>query len=83
MIFDVWVHHFFRSLGKLSYLRIWHDNTGIGDYASWFLGVVIVRDIQTGEKYQFINDQWLAVEKDDGQVINVVVNFNVNSLILD
>ena len=63
-------HNLCRSLGKLSYLRIWHDNTGIGDYASWFLGVVIVRDIQTGEKYQFINDQWLAVEKDDGQVIH-------------
>ena len=60
--------HLFRSLGQLSYLRIWHDNTGIGDYASWFLGVVIVRDIQTAQKYQFINNQWLAVEKDDGQV---------------
>ena len=58
-----------RSLGQLSYLRIWHDNTGVGDYASWFLGVVIVRDLQTREKFQFINDQWLAVEKEDGQVI--------------
>ena len=58
-----------RSLGQLSYLRIWHDNTGIGDYASWFLGVVIVRDLQTREKFQFINDQWLAVEKEDGQVL--------------
>ena len=58
-----------RSLGQLSYLRIWHDNTGVGDYASWFLGVVIVKDLQTREKFQFINDQWLAVEKGDGQVI--------------
>ena len=58
-----------RSLGQLSYLRIWHDNTGVGDYASWFLGVVIVRDLQTREKFQFINDQWLAVEKEDGQVL--------------
>ena len=66
----------FRCLGNLNYLRIWHDNTGIGDYASWFLGVVIVRDVQTGEKFQFINNQWLAVEKDDGQVLlcgNVIV----------
>ena len=66
-----------RSLGQLSYLRIWHDNTGIGDYASWFLGVVIVRDIQTAQKYQFINDQWLAVEKDDGQVKNEIVRSNL------
>jgi polycystin 1L2 len=83
LILFLFNHYLFRSLGKLSYLRIWHDNTGIGDYASWFLGVVIVRDIQTGEKYQFINDQWLAVEKDDGQVLNVVVTLNVNSIILD
>ena len=57
-----------RSLGALQYLRIWHDNTGVGDYASWFLGAVIVRDLQTGEKYQFANDRWLAVEYGDGEV---------------
>ena len=58
-----------RNLGKLTFLRIWHDNTGVGDYASWFFGVAIVKDMQTGEKFQFINNQWLAVEKDDGQVV--------------
>ena len=73
-----------RSLGELLYLRIWHDNTGmwnifiicrtsetfvgIGDYASWFLGAVIFRDVQTGKKYQFANDRWLAVEYTDGEV---------------
>ena len=31
--------------------------------------MVIVRDLQTREKFQFINDQWLAVEKGDGQVV--------------
>ena len=57
-----------KSLGALLYLRIWHDNTGVGDYASWFLGAVIVRDLQTGVKYQFANDRWLAVEYGDGEV---------------
>ena len=41
---------------------------GIGDYASWFLGAVIIRDVQTGKKYQFANDRWLAVEYKDGEV---------------
>ena len=57
-----------KSLGQLQYLRIWHDNTGVGSYASWFLGAVIVRDVQTGVKYQFANDRWLAVEYHDGEV---------------
>ena len=57
-----------KSLGSLQYLRIWHDNTGIGDFASWFLGAIIIRDLQTGEKYQFANDRWLAVEYGDGEV---------------
>ena len=42
--------------------------SGIGDYASWFLGAVIFRDVQTGSKYQFANDRWLAVEYSDGEV---------------
>ena len=57
-----------KSLGALQYLRIWHDNTGVGNFASWFLGAVIVRDLQTGDKYQFANDRWLAVEYGDGEV---------------
>ena len=57
-----------KSLGSLQYLRIWHDNTGVGVFASWFLGAVIIRDLQTGHKYQFANDRWLAVEMGDGEV---------------
>ena len=25
--------------------------------------------MHTGQKFQFVNDRWLAVEKDDGQVL--------------
>ena len=57
-----------KSLGSLQFLRIWHDNTGVGVFASWFLGAVIIRDLQTGAKYQFANDRWLAVELGDGEV---------------
>lgn len=36
--------------------------------ASWFLKYVIVHDLQTREKYYFICDQWLAIEKGDGLI---------------
>lgn len=58
----------FRSLGRLNYMRIWHDNSGRGNDASWFLKYIVVRDLQTMEKSHFICQQWLAVEKDDGVV---------------
>lgn len=55
-------------LGQLSYMRLWHDNSGKGKYASWFLKYVIVVDLQTKEKNYFIANRWFAVEEDDGQV---------------
>ena len=54
-----------RTLGSLSYMKIWHDNSGKGDLASWFLKYVIVHDLQTRKKYYFICNNWLAVEKGD------------------
>ena len=57
-----------RPLGLLNYIRIWHDNSGQGSSASWFLKYIIVRDLQTMEKFHFIAQRWFAVEKDDGKV---------------
>ncbi|CAF3754605.1 unnamed protein product [Adineta steineri] len=57
-----------KSLGLLDYIRIWHDNTGEGSSASWFLKYIIVRDLQTLDKSYFISQQWFAVEKDDGRI---------------
>jgi len=57
-----------RSLGPLQLLRIWHDNSGRDMMASWFLNYVLVRDVQTGEKFHFVVNKWLAVERDDGEV---------------
>ncbi|KAK4329480.1 hypothetical protein Pmani_000166 [Petrolisthes manimaculis] len=54
------------------YLRIWHDNGGKGRSSSWFLGYMVVRDIQTGEQFQFICNQWLAVEEGDGLIDRLV-----------
>jgi polycystin 1L2 len=57
-----------RPLGNLSWLRVWHDNTGSKDMASWFLKHVIVHDLQSREKFYFICENWLAVERGDFQV---------------
>ena len=57
-----------NPLGSLNYMKIWHDNSGKGDYASWFLKYIIVHDLQTREKFYFICQEWLAVEYGDGKV---------------
>jgi hypothetical protein len=55
-------------LGLLNCIRIWHDNTGQGSSSSWFLKYLIIRDLQTMEKFHFISQRWFGVEKDDGKV---------------
>ena len=57
-----------RSLNQLDHLHIWHDNSGEGASASWFLKCLIVKDLQTQEIFYFIAQRWFAVEKDDGKV---------------
>ena len=34
-----------RSPGLLNYIRVWHDNSGRGASASWFLKYILVRDL--------------------------------------
>ena len=57
-----------RPLGQLNCVKIWHDNSGKGSKASWYLKHVIVHDLQTREKFYFLCEKWLAVEKDDGRL---------------
>ncbi|KAK3090781.1 hypothetical protein FSP39_014585 [Pinctada imbricata] len=59
-------------LGDLTYLRIWHDNSGEGGEQSWYLNKVTVDDPQRHARYTFICERWLAVERDDGQVERVL-----------
>nr|XP_045593938.1 polycystic kidney disease protein 1-like 2 [Procambarus clarkii] len=65
---DIFVMTVPRPLGALQLLRVWHDNSGKGVNASWFLNCIIITDVQTETKYHFIADQWFAVESYDGQV---------------
>jgi polycystin 1L2 len=53
-------------------LRLWHDNSGQGDNASWFLKLAVVKDLQTNEKFTFICNKWFAVEKDDGKIDRLI-----------
>ncbi|CUT99160.1 Polycystic kidney disease protein [Echinococcus multilocularis] len=62
----------FRPLGELKFLRLWHDNAGKGDGASWYCDFVAIVDLQTKVKYNFIVEKWLAVEEGDGQVDRVI-----------
>ncbi len=55
-------------MGSLNYVKIWHDNSGQGDNASWYLKHIIVNDLQTNEKFYFICEKWMAVEKEDGKL---------------
>ncbi len=55
-------------MGSLTFMKIWHDNTGHGDFASWHLEYLIVHDLQTRERFYFICHDWLAVEKSDGKI---------------
>jgi len=42
-----------EKLGPLTYLRIWHDNSGQGSYKSWYLNTVTIVDLQTNERFIF------------------------------
>ncbi|XP_070569906.1 polycystin-1-like protein 2 [Ptychodera flava] len=54
------------SLGDLKSVHVWHDNSGKGQRASWYLSKMIIHDVQTKEAFYFLCERWLAVEKDDG-----------------
>ncbi|KAI0228520.1 Polycystic kidney disease protein 1-like 2, partial [Lamellibrachia satsuma] len=75
------VRHFLmttsHSLKMLSLLRIWHDNSGDGVHAGWFLDKIVIEDLQTSERYFFLCGRWLASDEDDGRVdrnVPVVMN---------
>jgi polycystin 1L2 len=62
-----------RPLGELAALKIWHDNSGSpGNEASWYLKHIAVHDLQTREKFYFLCEKWLAIDKDDGQIERVL-----------
>ena len=39
-----------ESLGDLSFIKIWHDNSGKDSLASWYLDHIIITDLQTTKR---------------------------------
>lgn len=59
-----------QALGPLNYIRIWHDNSG--SWPAWYLNQVIIRDIDTDERFVFLCYRWFACDEDDGQVERII-----------
>ncbi|XP_062333408.1 lipoxygenase homology domain-containing protein 1-like [Osmerus eperlanus] len=55
------------SLGELSKVRVWHDNSGPAP--GWHLEYVDVRDETLDKTFRFPCDRWLAKNEDDGQLM--------------
>uniref|UniRef100_A0A4W6C1W7 Lipoxygenase homology PLAT domains 1 n=1 Tax=Lates calcarifer TaxID=8187 RepID=A0A4W6C1W7_LATCA len=55
------------SLGDLSKVRVWHDNTGISP--GWHLEYIDVKDEIMDKTFRFPCDRWLAKNDDDGQIM--------------
>ncbi|XP_054471700.1 polycystic kidney disease protein 1-like 2 [Anoplopoma fimbria] len=48
------------SLGDLQGIRLWHNN--LGSHPAWYVGNVMVQDIQTEQKWHFLCNSWLAID---------------------
>ncbi|XP_068186396.1 polycystin-1-like protein 2 [Antennarius striatus] len=51
------------SLGDLHGIRLWHNNSG--SHPTWYVGNVMVEDLQTQQKWHFLCNSWLAVNMGD------------------
>ena len=59
-----------RWLGQLLYLHVWHDNSG--DSPAWNLDHVVIRDTRNNEIWNFMCQDWLAVESKGGRTDKVI-----------
>uniref|UniRef100_A0A8C4F9S5 Polycystic kidney disease protein 1-like 2 n=1 Tax=Dicentrarchus labrax TaxID=13489 RepID=A0A8C4F9S5_DICLA len=51
------------SLGDLQGIRLWHNNSG--SHPAWYVGNVMVQDLQTEHKWHFLCNSWLAIDVGD------------------
>ncbi|KAL8594137.1 hypothetical protein ACOMHN_047877 [Nucella lapillus] len=61
-----------QRLGDLRHLRVWHDDSGPMGKSAWYLSRMTADDLQTGERFIFICEKWLALDKDEGLIDRVV-----------
>ncbi|XP_048875144.1 lipoxygenase homology domain-containing protein 1-like isoform X4 [Brienomyrus brachyistius] len=69
------------SLGDLSKVRVWHDNSGLAP--GWHLEYIDVKDEILDQTFRFPCDRWLAKSEDDSQILrelpcanNDILDFN-------
>uniref|UniRef100_A0A3B4T629 Polycystic kidney disease protein 1-like 2 n=1 Tax=Seriola dumerili TaxID=41447 RepID=A0A3B4T629_SERDU len=48
------------SLGDLQSIRLWHDNSG--EHPARYINKVMVQDLESGQKWHFLCNSWLAVD---------------------
>uniref|UniRef100_A0A3Q3NKY0 Polycystic kidney disease protein 1-like 2 n=1 Tax=Labrus bergylta TaxID=56723 RepID=A0A3Q3NKY0_9LABR len=48
------------SLGDLQSIRMWHDNSGA--HPAWYVNKVMVQDLESGQKWHFLCNSWLAID---------------------
>ena len=58
--------HLAESLGSLFKIQIWHDNSGTSP--AWFFHQVLITEPETQEKWYFLGNRWLALEKGNGKI---------------
>uniref|UniRef100_A0A3Q3GKD7 Polycystic kidney disease 1 like 2a n=1 Tax=Labrus bergylta TaxID=56723 RepID=A0A3Q3GKD7_9LABR len=51
------------SLGDLQSIRLWHNNSG--SHPAWYVGNVMVQDLQTEQRWHFLCNSWLAIDMGD------------------
>ncbi|XP_065672469.1 polycystin-1-like protein 2 isoform X9 [Hydra vulgaris] len=61
---DIFIMTTTACLGDLSYMQLWHDNTGGG----WYLRDIEVVDLQTEEHFYFMANCWIAVDQDNSSL---------------
>uniref|UniRef100_A0AAQ5YJ88 PLAT domain-containing protein n=1 Tax=Amphiprion ocellaris TaxID=80972 RepID=A0AAQ5YJ88_AMPOC len=69
------------SLGDLSKVRVWHDNTGLAP--GWHLEYIDVKDEIMDKTFRFPCDRWLAKNDDDGQIMRELACANNDYLDLN
>uniref|UniRef100_A0A8C5H2G2 Lipoxygenase homology domain-containing protein 1-like n=1 Tax=Gouania willdenowi TaxID=441366 RepID=A0A8C5H2G2_GOUWI len=69
------------SLGELSKVRVWHDNTGVAP--GWHLEYIEVKDEYMDQTFRFPCDRWLAKNEDDGQLMRELACANSDFLDLN
>ncbi|XP_034041945.1 polycystic kidney disease protein 1-like 2 [Thalassophryne amazonica] len=66
------------SLGDLQAIRLWHNSSGRNP--AWYVNNVMVKDLQTEQKWYFLCNTWLAIDIGDCSLDKVFLISSENEL---